>query len=94
MHEARLTRDTETFGKMDPYCVLEMREKRVKTIVCQDQGKTPNWKGEMIIFDIKYIGDVIRLSCLDEDVGEDDLIGEAEIKIETMCIGSGLDEWY
>jgi hypothetical protein len=22
------------------------------------------------------------------------LIGEAEIKIETMCIGSGLDEWY
>jgi hypothetical protein len=23
-----------------------------------------------------------------------DLIGEVLIKIDTMCIGSGLDEWY
>jgi len=24
--EGRLTRDTDTFGKMDPYCIFEMRE--------------------------------------------------------------------
>jgi Ca2+-dependent lipid-binding protein len=94
VHEARLTHDTETFGKMDPYCVFEMREQRVRTRVCQDQGKTPNWQGEVVTFDIKYIGDDIHLSCWDDDPGKDDLIGQAEIKVATMCIGSGLDEWY
>jgi len=36
VHEARLTHDTEVFGKMDPYCVFEMREQRVRTRVCHD----------------------------------------------------------
>jgi hypothetical protein len=32
--DAKLTRDTETFGKMDPYCILETRMQRVRTKVC------------------------------------------------------------
>ena len=29
--EARLTRDTEMFGKMDPYVIIETRMQRIRT---------------------------------------------------------------
>ena len=48
----------------------------------------------MVTFDVKYIGDDITLSVFDEDPGKDDLIGRAEIKISSLCVGSGLDEWF
>ena len=57
-------------------------------------GKTPNWMGELVTIDVKYIGDDIHLSVWDEDPGKDDLIGEAEIKTSSMCVGHGIDEWY
>lgn len=41
--EAKLTRDTETFGKMDPYCRLKYREQLFKSKVMQNAGKTPRW---------------------------------------------------
>ena len=39
--EARLTRDTETFGKMDPYVKLSTRQQQFKTKVKNGAGKTP-----------------------------------------------------
>ena len=41
--EAKLTRDTEFFGKMDPFCIIEYRQERHKTQVKQNAGKTPKW---------------------------------------------------
>jgi hypothetical protein len=32
--EARLTRDTEAIGKMDPYVVINTRMQRVRTKTC------------------------------------------------------------
>lgn len=29
--QAKLTRDTETFGKMDPYVIISTRQQRVRT---------------------------------------------------------------
>jgi Ca2+-dependent lipid-binding protein len=94
VHEARLTRDTEVFGKMDPYCIFETRQQRVRTKMLPGAGKTPNWMGELVTIDVKYIGDDIHLSVWDEDPGKDDIIGDAEIKTSSMCVGSGIDEWY
>jgi hypothetical protein len=48
----------------------------------------------MFTIDVKYIGDDIQLSVWDDDLGKDDLIGTAEIKISSLCIGSGSDEWF
>jgi hypothetical protein len=92
--EGRLTRDTDTFGKMDPYCIFEMREQKFRTRVCNGAGKTPNWGGEVLTFDIKYIGDDITLKVFDEDPGSDDLVGTADIKVSSLCIGKGIDEWF
>ena len=41
--EAKLTRDTEFFGKMDPFCIVEYRQERYKTAVKDNAGKTPVW---------------------------------------------------
>ena len=41
--EARLTRDTEFFSKMDPYATIESRQQKFKTRTLQGAGKTPKW---------------------------------------------------
>ena len=41
--EARLTRDTEMFSKMDPYCIIEVREQKFRTRTLDGAGKTPKW---------------------------------------------------
>ena len=45
---ASLTRDTETFGKMDPYLELSIGGNQIhKTAVLDGAGKTPEWNEEV-----------------------------------------------
>jgi hypothetical protein len=37
--EAKLTHDTETFGKMDPFVWIKYREQEWKSAVCKSGGK-------------------------------------------------------
>ena len=92
--EAKLKRDTETFGKMDPYVVISTRQQRCRTKTMNNAGKKPVWKDEVMTIDVKYVGDDCFIQVFDEDVTDSDLIGETHIKLATFCIGSGLDEWY
>ena len=39
--KAKLSRDTETFGKMDPYTVITLNGQKYKTKVLDGAGKTP-----------------------------------------------------
>ena len=48
----------------------------------------------MITVDVKYIGDDLNLSVWDEDVGKDDIVAEATIKLSSMTMNGGIDEWY
>jgi hypothetical protein len=59
--QAKLTRDTETFGKMDPYVIISTRQQRVRTKTANNAGKTPAWPGEFIDIDVKYVGDDMLL---------------------------------
>ena len=36
-------KDTQTFGKQDPYCVLRVGEQRDRTKTCKDGGTRPRW---------------------------------------------------
>ena len=40
---ARLTRDTEIFGTMDPYVIIKSGNTSVQTKTCCGGGKTPHW---------------------------------------------------
>ena len=91
--EARLTRDTETFGKMDPYVKIACRQQQFRTNVKNGAGKTPVWNQTFNI-DVKYIGDDLHLEVYDEDVGADDKIGEASFKLSALCANNGIDEWF
>ena len=41
--EAKLTRDTDMFGKMDCYVVIEHNGKKSQTETHSGSGKTPVW---------------------------------------------------
>ena len=71
--EARLTRDTETFSKMDPYCVIETRQQKHRTRTLQGAGKTPKWDQAFDV-DVKYIGDDMTIKVLDEDISSSDTV--------------------
>ena len=92
--EAKLTRDTEWLGKMDPYVIFKYREQEWKSTVCQDQGKTPKWVNQHWEIDVKYLGDDLRFTVYDEDVTKDDVVGEGITKMSALSLNGGLDEWY
>ncbi len=71
--EAKLTRDTEFFSKMDPYCVLESRMQKFRTRTLQGAGKTPKWD-QVFDLDVKYIGDDLKIVVFDEDVSASDKV--------------------
>ena len=59
----------------------------------QGAGKTPNWS-QIFDIDVKYIGDDMTLTVYDEDPGKDDKVGTTTIKLSSLCINGGLDEWF
>lgn len=48
---ARLTRDTDALGSMEPYCKLKYDGIKQKTKVDSSGGKTPNWN-ETFTFEV------------------------------------------
>jgi len=78
---------------MDPFVVIETRQQKLKTKTMQGAGKTPKWD-QIFDIDVKYIGDDMKLQVFDEDVTASDLVGETTIKLSSLCVNGGLDEWY
>ncbi len=53
----------------------------------------PTW-GESFEFDVKYIGDLLKITVWDKDVTYDDQAGEIAIKVSSFCTNDGVDEWF
>ena len=62
--EAKLTRDTEWFSKMDPYVEIETRDGKLKTKVMDEAGKHPRWD-QVFDLTVKYIGDDMKVTVYD-----------------------------
>ena len=91
--EAKLDRDTEVFGKMDPYVVINNRMEKFRTKTQDGAGKNPYWN-EVVTLDVKYIGDDMQIWVKDEEVCTDELIGEATVKLSALCVEGGIDDWW
>ena len=92
--EARLERDTDFWTKMDPYVEIEMRMQRFRTSTKGGAGLEPTWN-ETMTMDVKYIGDDMTVKVYDEDLGDNkDLVCEGIIKLSSLCVNDGLDEWH
>ena len=74
--EAKLTHDTETFGKMDPYCKMEMREQNWKSSVSKNGGLHPEWKDQRFEIEVKELGDDLHFHLWDDDLFRDEDIGK------------------
>ena len=52
----------------------------------------PKWH-ETYDFDVKYVGDDISLEVFDEDVTSNSLVGSCVIKISSLCMNGGIEDW-
>ena len=83
---ANTTRDTDTFGKMDPYVILKIGSSKTehKTSVKDSAGKTPVWN-EVINLDIPSTNEVLHVIVMDKDPVGSDLVGEVDIQLSDLC---------
>ena len=88
LQSAVLERNTEAFGKMDPYCKIKYLGQEYKSKVHNDGGKTPVWD-EIIELEVGPHNGRMHVGIWDDDIGTDDLIGELLLEIsELMNLGS------
>ena len=79
----QLTRDTEIFGKMDPFCVVKIGMQEQRTRVHHDAGKFPQWQ-ESFSFRIGS-EDMVNFIVWEHDsASSNDLIGEGSISLASL----------
>ena len=90
---AKLTYDTEIFGRMDPYAVLKIGYETLKTRTANDMGKTPVWNE---VFEVQLRGeDSIQFTLWDKDIGsKDDYIGDGAITLSDLMHNRHVERWF
>ena len=91
--EGNLIRDTETFGKMDPYLVIEYKGGKFKTKTHNNGGKRPHWN-QVFKLDVHSLSDDLILKVFDEDLTSDDFVGMGIVKVSSLVINGGVSDWF
>ena len=93
--EAKLTHDTETFSKMDPFVkVIYNNHKAGQSKVLDGAGKKPKWMYELKL-QCNTQFDEIHLEVHDQDVSSSDLVGLMKTKIFNIVgPNGGMDAWH
>eukprot|EP00475_Leptophrys_vorax_P044687 TRINITY_DN9047_c0_g1_i4.p1 TRINITY_DN9047_c0_g1~~TRINITY_DN9047_c0_g1_i4.p1 ORF type:complete len:384 (-),score=93.06 TRINITY_DN9047_c0_g1_i4:23-1174(-) len=82
----------DKFGLSDPYCVIRLGKKEVKTKVVY-KNLNPVWNQSFTFEVYDYENDKFLIEVYDEDtVGNDDMIGSFELPIRK--IGEYHEHWY
>lgn len=78
---------------MDPFVQLDYKGKTFRTTTIQGGGKDPRWN-ESFSIPVESLDDDIRITCFDEDLIIDDLVGSRIFKAEELCKNATLKcEW-
>ena len=89
--EAKLTRNTEMFGKMDPFVKLKIGGNTFTTKVKDGAGKNPVWNQQFTVAVPDSNGD-ITLECYDEDVMSNDTVGVTTFPISSLIAKKA--DWF
>ena len=90
--QAKLTHDTDSVGKMDPYCILTLKNQTKKTNVHKNGHLNPKWE-EKFEFQAE-INDVLHYKILEVDSGvNDDLVGEGSFTVTALYLGNQMEDW-
>jgi len=76
---------------MDPYCVVTLGGQRQRTRTCHSAGKFPNWN-ESLVFS-RTVEDILVIAVMDDDIGRDDLVGEATFPVARMAGMGTFEDW-
>ena len=91
---AQLTRDTETFGKMDPQVVINIGGMTYRGTVAEGQGKTPQWNDSLSHM-VQGTEKELTLTVLEVDsVSKSDLVGECKINLGEVIQRGTTSNWY
>lgn len=89
---AKLIRDTETFGKMDPYCTISVGTQKFRTRVAEDAGKFPNWTDQFVIRVTNE--ELLEFGVWDHDsASQDDIIGEGVYPLQAVVKSRNFEDW-
>ena len=82
-------KDADTFGKMDPYIVVQGPQGQFKTKVAHGQGTTPVWD------DVFHFTNApqLQLTAYDDDPGKDDLLGQTVINVQGLLQTGQAASW-
>ena len=89
---AKLTIDTEWFGKMDPYAKCTVGGTIQKTHSANDQGKTPSWSDTLSFMTNNEVS--MRVEIWDKDVGKDDFIGQCDVPLADVYAKNRANNLY
>jgi Ca2+-dependent lipid-binding protein len=87
MLRGRDLKSMETFGKNDVYCNIVANGVSKRTQTIHNGGATPVWekgKGETLKYRLRDMMPALEVGCFDEDIGRDDLIGNALLELHHM----------
>ena len=90
---ANLTRDTETFGKMDPLVEIHIGGRSYKTACHNDGGKHPQWQD---VFTHVLTGEQeLTFTVMDIDsISKSDVIGEGRVNLGSTYQRYNTSDWY
>ena len=77
---------------MDPYLSIEhsLTGKKFKTDVKEEGGKNAIWNQSFDI-EIYSLEDELKIKCLDQDIGRDDIVGETTVTVDDIISLSNED---
>ena len=88
----KLKRDTETFGKMDPYCKVKLGSTTHETKVHSNAGKYPAWNDKLVFK--RSNEEVVNIDVLDKDTFSSDTIGYVTIPLSKVVENKKVSEWH
>lgn len=86
--------DTDTLGKMDPYCKVRIGRHSDKTAYAKGEGRNPTWN-DTIMLDRKHNEQHATLKIRDKDrMGLNDKIGKVKIDLDEIAAKRKVHDWY
>ncbi|KAL2333250.1 hypothetical protein Fmac_014463 [Flemingia macrophylla] len=86
--KAKELRNTDIFGGMDPYVVIQYNGQEQRSSVAKGQGSNPVWT-EKFVFKVEYPAPSnsykIILKIMDKDsISKDDFVGQATVYVKDL----------
>ncbi|CAG9312069.1 unnamed protein product [Blepharisma stoltei] len=89
---AKLTRDVEVIGTMDPYCVISVGNQELTSNICIEGGKNPHWD-DPHTFTINN-EDTVTIKVMDKRLmKKDDEVGSVTVPLSNIFNTRMAEDW-